>query len=285
MKQAAKLGSVWLLALAACTASHSDDAEPDAGSGDAAAGGGCHYGGMHYDAGTSFPSSDGCNTCSCAGTEQVACTERACVDGGSGGVDAGSADSGSSDAGSGTLHWYRTCGAPVCGPSFDGPTGQPPCTTEKVGDSCSSAGTMCDPGLGCRVNLVCAKSDPTMAPGGCPISRARYKQDIRYLSPAELSAIAGRLLDTPLAEWRYRADLSDTTQLGFIIEDVGPSPSVSGDHVNLYGYASMAVAALKVQSEQLRALEDDLARLRARIGQLEQQCENPRSRSSSVRTR
>ena len=144
---------------------------------------------------------------------------------------------------------------------------------------------MCDPGLGCRVNLVCAKSDPTTAPGGCPISRARYKQDIRYLSPAELSAIAGRLLDTPLAEWRYRADLSDTTQLGFIIEDVGPSPSVSGDHVNLYGYASMAVAALKVQSEQLRALEDQLARLHARIGQLEQQCERPPPRSSSVRTR
>ena len=271
MERAATIWLAWLFAVAACTASHSDEEEPDAGrdaaSGDAAAGG-CNYAGKHYDAGTSFPSSDGCNTCSCAGTEQVACTERACL-----------------DAGSGMLHWYRTCGAPVCSPSFDGPTGQPPCTTQKVGDACTSEGTLCDPGLGCRVNLVCAKSDPTMAPGGCPISRARYKQDIRYLSPAELSAIAERLLDTPLAEWRYRADLSDTTQLGFIIEDIGPSPSVSGDHVNLYGYASMAVAALKVQSEQLRALEQHLERLQTRIGQLEQQCERPLPHASSVRTR
>jgi hypothetical protein len=210
------------------------------------------------------------------------------ADGGSadgGSADGGFADGGSADGGSGTLHWYRTCGAPVCAPSFDGPTGQPPCTTEKVGEPCSGEGTLCDPGLGCRVNLVCAKSDPSMAPGGCPISRARYKQDIRYLSPTELSAIAQRLVDMPLAEWRYRADLSDTKQLGFIIEDIGPSPSVSGDHVNLYGYASMAVAALKVQSEQLRALEEQLARLHARIGQLEQQCEHPRPRSAGVHTR
>ena len=58
--------------------------------------------------------------------------------------------------------------------------GQPMCTaTQQVGKSCVGQGTLCDPGLGCGVNLVCAISDPTKGPGGCPISRARYKEDIR----------------------------------------------------------------------------------------------------------
>ena len=53
--------------------------------------------------------------------------------------------------------------------------------------------------------------------------------------------------------------------------------SVAGDHVDLYGYTSMAVAALKVQSEQLRTLQAELARLRTRLGQLERRCEHERA--------
>jgi Pacifastin inhibitor (LCMII) len=56
------------LALSACTSSTDT---PSA----------CAYGGRSYASGTSFPSSDGCNTCSCQ-DGAVACTLRACADGG-----------------------------------------------------------------------------------------------------------------------------------------------------------------------------------------------------------
>lgn len=42
----------------------------------------CHYGGETYSAGDSFPSTDGCNSCRCGADGTVACTLRACVDGG-----------------------------------------------------------------------------------------------------------------------------------------------------------------------------------------------------------
>lgn len=40
---------------------------------------GCNYDGQHYNSGDNFPSSDGCNTCSCGPTGSVACTKRACI--------------------------------------------------------------------------------------------------------------------------------------------------------------------------------------------------------------
>lgn len=39
----------------------------------------CSYDGKSYPAGSTFPSSDGCNTCSCDGPGSIACTERACA--------------------------------------------------------------------------------------------------------------------------------------------------------------------------------------------------------------
>ena len=40
---------------------------------------GCDYNGAHYAAGDVFPSSDGCNECTCGTDGTVACTERACA--------------------------------------------------------------------------------------------------------------------------------------------------------------------------------------------------------------
>jgi hypothetical protein len=40
---------------------------------------GCEYDGKFYEIGEGFPSSDGCNQCSCTETGMVACTLRACV--------------------------------------------------------------------------------------------------------------------------------------------------------------------------------------------------------------
>lgn len=46
-----------------------------------ASGGGdvCQYGGKTYRAGDTFPSTDGCNSCSCGPGGSVGCTERACL--------------------------------------------------------------------------------------------------------------------------------------------------------------------------------------------------------------
>jgi hypothetical protein len=104
-----------------------------------------------------------------------------------------------------------------------------------------------------------------MGQGGCPISRARYKRDIRYLDRRELSEVAEQVLRTPLARWRYKDDTTARERMGFIIEDVEPSPSVDGDQVNLYGYTSMAVAALQVQAEQIETLRRELAQLKRQL--------------------
>jgi hypothetical protein len=191
--------------------------------------------------------------------------------GGSGGAGTAGGGLGGRDGGQAGLKWFLTCGFPVCG----GPTqpidaGVAACTTQKAGDPCTSAGVTCDPHGSCGEKLMCTDHDPRMQPGGCPISRARFKQDIEYLGEAELKRYAEQVLDIPLATYRYRDDPSSRQQLGFIIEDVEPSLSVDDarDRVDLYGYTSMAVAALKVQGQELEALRQELRVLRARIRRL-----------------
>ena len=49
------------------------------GNGHGGHGGGCVLDGEHYRPGESFPSPDGCNTCSCGEDGQIACTLRFCV--------------------------------------------------------------------------------------------------------------------------------------------------------------------------------------------------------------
>ena len=77
----------WLLALAClvpfamgvrqCERVHCEHA-PDGGV-ECTKIGRCEYDGKIHRAGESFPSTDGCNTCSCGPNGSVACTERACV--------------------------------------------------------------------------------------------------------------------------------------------------------------------------------------------------------------
>ncbi|MDH5671475.1 MAG: tail fiber domain-containing protein [Myxococcales bacterium] len=169
------------------------------------------------------------------------------------------------------LTWYSSCGDPVCGPSPMDIPDLENCTSETEGSACTQEGASCDPVAGCGVRLVCAASDPKTGPGGCPISRARFKRDIHYLGVSERQAYADELMSLPLATYSYRADADGRPQLGFIIEDVEPSMSVdsSRDQVNLYGYTTMAVAALQVQAEQIEALSRELLLLRSYLGELE----------------
>jgi len=65
------------------------------------------------------------------------------------------------------LHWFFTCGDPVCMGHQD--HGVEPCTNERAGEPCSPEGARCDPGNSCDQDLLCATTDPTTGPGGCPI--------------------------------------------------------------------------------------------------------------------
>lgn len=163
--------------------------------------------------------------------------------------------------------WYFTCGDPVCRGPQPHP-GIPACSAERPGDACPAVGSSCDPTDACNRLIVCATSDPAQQPVGCPISRARFKRDIEYLSQADLARLHDELRGMRLATYRYRAaGPPDRTHLGFIIEDVEPSLAVDRerDMVDLYGYASMAVAALQVQAKQIESLEREVAALRREL--------------------
>lgn len=172
-----------------------------------------------------------------------------------------SADAGS-DAGSGGLKLYLTCGDPVCR-GYTAGSGQPLCTTEKVGDPCTVDGQRCDPQDSCNALLLCATADPKAGPARCPISRRRYKNDIHYLSPAELARYRDELMAMKLATWRYKQDPSKE-RLGFMIDDNEDSAAADAkrDVVDLYGYTSMAVATIQLQARQIEALEREVAALK-----------------------
>jgi hypothetical protein len=165
--------------------------------------------------------------------------------------------------------WYFTCGDPVCSGHQIPPGGIPPCSFETPGEACRPEGARCDPIDECNRLLVCATSDPVEQPGGCPISSARFKRDIEYLGDADLRRLHAELRRFRLASYRYRAlGPEDRRHLGFIIEDVGRSAAVDAqrDRVDLYGYASMTVAALQVQAKQIESLQAEVSALRRELG-------------------
>lgn len=165
------------------------------------------------------------------------------------------------DMSAGKPLWYKTCGDVVCR-GYTAPMGVSRCTAEKLGDSCATVGQQCDPMDSCNALYRCATSDPTMQPGGCPISRQKYKTEISYLDEGEQQRFADELHRIRLATYRYKT--GGPTRLGFIIEDQEQSVSVDAgrDRVDLYGYTSMAVAALQVQERKIQALQKEIADLK-----------------------
>jgi hypothetical protein len=109
-----------------------------------------------------------------------------------------------------------------------------------------------------------------MRPGGCPISRARFKAGIAYVTEQQRRSYHEQIMSLPLASYLYKYAPEAGPQLGFIIDDIEPSVAVSGDHVNMYGYLSMAVAAIQVQQEQITALQRELAQVREHAAESDQ---------------
>lgn len=165
------------------------------------------------------------------------------------------------------LVWQSTCGDPVCKGWTD--KGVPACATQEEGEPCTTDGAACDPKSFCNELLLCSDEDPKQQPGGCPISRATTKTDIRYATDGDLERLREDLMTFRLATWRYRSEATTGPErLGFVIEDVEPSPAVDGarDMVDLYGYLSMAVATIQVQQRELDALRAEVRALRASVG-------------------
>jgi hypothetical protein len=99
----------------------------------------------------------------------------------------------------------------------------------------------------------------------CPVSRRMFKRDIENVDDAGLSRIYEELRKIQLTTYAYKADPNEAKRhLGFIIDDTKtPYPiNPDGNTVDLYGYLSMAVAAIQVQSREIDELRAEVARLR-----------------------
>lgn len=184
------------------------------------------------------------------------------------------ADSGADgDARSGALHWFKTCGAPLCPPGDAGVAedgGTAACSIEKAGDPCSQAAAECDPRLGCGVLLVCADKDPKVQSGGCPISRRASKTEVSYLDRAAIDRLMAELRELHLATYRYR-DAPERLRLGFMIDDSPHSLAIdeARDQIDLYSYLSMAVGALQAEAARADGQEQEIRTLRRRLKTLE----------------
>lgn len=175
--------------------------------------------------------------------------------------DAGADD----DAGATGLAWFTTCGDPSCR-GFTAPSGVPLCDDQQEGAACAAADERCAiPGDDCNTQLVCADQDPKQQPGGCPISRVLAKDDVRFVDDATRRDLAAQLYALPLATWTYVDDPTSSPRLGFLIDDAAPPACVlpNGRQVDVYGYTSLAVAALQEQRRELDALKAEVAALRA----------------------
>jgi hypothetical protein len=145
--------------------------------------------------------------------------------------------------------------------SIDCPPAMP-----RSGTACSGTPMLCE--YGCEYGARrCTGGEWTAEPGLCPISTRAAKEEIHYLSPAEIDQLAADTEAMRVASYRYRnaANGGAGRHLGFIIEDSPNVPAVSSSHktVDLYGFASMLLATSQVQARKIEALELEVARLRA----------------------
>jgi hypothetical protein len=99
-----------------------------------------------------------------------------------------------------------------------------------------------------------------------PIS-AREGTSLQHISADKGSlGISGNVRAAPFGTAPRTGSPADQ-RLGFIIEDDPMSPAVvhDKDRVDLYGYTTMAVATLKVQSQEIEALRREVHELKKEL--------------------
>ena len=102
-------------------------------------------------------------------------------------------------------------------------------------------------------------------------STIRLKKDVAYLDEAQRAAVARDLLSLRLATWEYKdPTVSGQRHLGIIIEDAPEVAAVhpSKESIDLYSYASMAIAAAQVQAKEIGELRAQVETLRAELATL-----------------
>jgi hypothetical protein len=170
------------------------------------------------------------------------------------------------------LRWYSTCGDPVCRDNgYRAHPGISSCTSAQIaGAPCNNASLQCDPKSPCNNLLICSASDPTLNPGGCPISQRSLKKDIRYVTDDNLDRYHHDMMQMKLANYHYNwENAAQATHLGIIIEDIdnpeNPAISTGRQTIDLYGYTSMAIAAIQAQNKEIEALKYELKLLKKQI--------------------
>jgi hypothetical protein len=144
---------------------------------------------------------------------------------------------------------------------------RPSCCDACAGGTCTATSTTSSSTSTTTSTTTTVTTSTTSTTG--LFSRRATKTDVTYLADADLERLHAALLDMKLARWRYREEQPGRSHLGFIIDDVEPSPAVTdahGDTVDLYGYASMAVAAIQMQAREIEALKREIAALERRAG-------------------
>jgi hypothetical protein len=89
------------------------------------------------------------------------------------------------------------------------------------------------------------------------MSRRAVKRDIRYVTDAEADRLAAEAVATRLATYEYINTARPEQRLGFIIDDEPSRFAIAtdGNHVDVYGYASLLLATAQSHERRLRALE------------------------------
>ena len=122
--------------------------------------------------------------------------------------------------------------------------------------------------MGCVCGISCLDDPNGFLCGNGSISTREMKRNIRYLSNSEREKLAAEALAIPLATYQYLSDRPDQgRRLGFIIEDQSlSSAAVRPDrkHVDEYGYASMLLATIQSQAQQIAELQERIRRLEQR---------------------
>jgi hypothetical protein len=153
------------------------------------------------------------------------------------------------------------CSASTCG------AGTGCCGSDST---CCAAGDVCCLEQGHLVAYKCETGSCPLPPPCAPmcVSRRDSKRDIQYLSDDELAVAESAVRKIPLARFNYKWDApNERRRLGFIIEDVAPSPGVDEAQgvVDLYGYTSLAVAALQEQAREIEQLRQEVDELQRRL--------------------
>ncbi|MES1166029.1 MAG: hypothetical protein ABUR63_09740 [Verrucomicrobiota bacterium] len=214
-----------------------------------------------------------------AGCGNVTSNGDAAATGGNGGSVATGGSPGTGGSGQAGQGGVRVCGpSATCARCNNGACCGSTCCA--AGEWCDTSGTApvcrCGTGNACMDGNTCAS--PLGGPnqcgavccqgGNCPISRRAFKREVHQLNAQEVQRVYGQLRDIKLTTYRYKDEpASDAPRLGFIIDDTAsPYPiNPDGNSVNLYGYASMAVAAIQAQSQEIAALKAEVARLSRQV--------------------